>query len=284
MRYTEDHPFSETCYGVIYKITNIINNKIYIGQKINPQKWYKYYWGSGLIIKRAIKKWGRNNFKKEVVCECSSQEELDSKEAYYIKLYESYIPEIGYNILKYGKTTKGFKAYDAWIRDYGEDYAKERWEKKCKAHSKNMKGKLVREKNPMFGKKISKEHNKILESYRSIGYKHTEETKKKISQAKKAQGKKLTVEQRNKLSEVRKLWYKTHDNPRVGTKASEETREKMRRTFKERGVNKGSKNPMFGKSVYKLWVDKYGIEEADERKRALLAKRLETLRKNKEKV
>ena len=55
---------------IIYKTTNLINNKIYIGQdsRNNP-----YYYGSGTIITLAIKKYGKNNFKKEILETCNNK-------------------------------------------------------------------------------------------------------------------------------------------------------------------------------------------------------------------
>jgi hypothetical protein len=49
---------------VIYKTTNLINGKIYIGQDSNDNK---NYLGSGLKLKRAIKKYSKENFIKEVI-------------------------------------------------------------------------------------------------------------------------------------------------------------------------------------------------------------------------
>ena len=58
---------------VIYKTTNLINGKIYIGQDLenNPN-----YFGSGLIFKKAILKYGKNNFKKEILEYCFNKQEL----------------------------------------------------------------------------------------------------------------------------------------------------------------------------------------------------------------
>jgi hypothetical protein len=85
---------------IIYKITNLINNKIYIGQsKYNNQ----YYLGSGLKIKRAITKYGESNFKKEIIDYCESKKEMDEKEIFWIKTYKSTDPTIGYNITNGGQ-------------------------------------------------------------------------------------------------------------------------------------------------------------------------------------
>lgn len=49
---------------IVYKTTNLINNKIYIGKDThdNPK-----YLGSGIVLKRAIKKYGKLNFLKETI-------------------------------------------------------------------------------------------------------------------------------------------------------------------------------------------------------------------------
>jgi hypothetical protein len=53
-------------YYLIYKITNLINNKIYIGKHITKDK-NDDYMGSGKLITRAIEKYGLENFKKEII-------------------------------------------------------------------------------------------------------------------------------------------------------------------------------------------------------------------------
>jgi len=79
---------------IIYKTTNLLNGKIYVGKdsKNNPN-----YLGSGIYIYKSIKKHGKENFKKEIICECCSKEELNKKEKYWIKTLNSKIPN-GYNI------------------------------------------------------------------------------------------------------------------------------------------------------------------------------------------
>lgn len=79
----------------IYKIVNKINNKLYIGKdESNSSR----YMGSGKLIKRAIIKYGLDNFTKEVIEECSDSETLQEREKFWIEKYKSQNPEIGYNI------------------------------------------------------------------------------------------------------------------------------------------------------------------------------------------
>jgi hypothetical protein len=89
---------------VIYKITNVINGKIYVGKdKYNNPK----YFGSGLVLKQAIKLYGIENFKKELIEFCKSEEEYNQREIYWIKQLNSFCPN-GYNINTGGKGGDNF--------------------------------------------------------------------------------------------------------------------------------------------------------------------------------
>jgi len=87
---------SDTFCGYVYKITNILNNKSYVGQKFSPV-FIDKYWGSGVYIRKAIKKYGLENFKREILCWCKTRDELDDRELYYIKQYNTLSPN-GYNL------------------------------------------------------------------------------------------------------------------------------------------------------------------------------------------
>lgn len=65
---------------LIYKTTNLINGKIYIGKHI-ARCIDDGYMGSGKLLKRAISKYGIENFVREILHECSSEEEMNAKEA-----------------------------------------------------------------------------------------------------------------------------------------------------------------------------------------------------------
>lgn len=83
---------------VIYKRTNLINNKVYIGQTKNAPKirWAAENNGDQAIGK-AIQKYGINNFQNEIIDRAESQEEANSKEVYWIKYYNSIDQNEGYN-------------------------------------------------------------------------------------------------------------------------------------------------------------------------------------------
>lgn len=91
----------------IYKIQNLINNKIYIGQSTDIKtRWYKHKCAQdNFYIHKAIRKYGIENFSFDIIEECS-QQELDKKEKYYINKYNSLVPN-GYNMILGGSNGAG---------------------------------------------------------------------------------------------------------------------------------------------------------------------------------
>lgn len=85
----------------IYKIENLINHKVYVGQSIHiERRWNEHCFPSAKsIISDAIKKYGKENFSFQILEECSI-EELDEKEIYYINKFNCITPN-GYNIKDY---------------------------------------------------------------------------------------------------------------------------------------------------------------------------------------
>lgn len=86
----------------IYKITNIQNNKVYIGQTIRPieDRFHRHINDAMNNIldthfARAIRKYGKENFTIVIIDKATSQDELNQKEQYWIKHYNSI--ENGYN-------------------------------------------------------------------------------------------------------------------------------------------------------------------------------------------
>lgn len=89
----------------IYKITNKVNGKVYIGQSINiKERWHRHKTDYNKIdnyLYRAFKKYGLDNFLFEIIEECE-KEDLNNREIYWIKYYDSHNPQKGYNLTSGG--------------------------------------------------------------------------------------------------------------------------------------------------------------------------------------
>lgn len=81
--------------SIIYKTTNQVNGKIYVGQHFTSAD--DGYLGSGKILKQAIKKYGKENFVRESIEFCNP-DTLDEREVYWIDALSATNTEIGYNI------------------------------------------------------------------------------------------------------------------------------------------------------------------------------------------
>lgn len=107
-------------YGFIYITTNHVNNKKYIGQKkYDRENRWRDYLGSGVHLKRAIEKYGNENFSKEIIEECYSKEELDEKEIYWINYYNAVESDEFYNISPGGDGGNTIAGYtDDQLKEY----------------------------------------------------------------------------------------------------------------------------------------------------------------------
>lgn len=97
-------------YGFIYITTNKINNKKYIGQKKfdNRGRW-KSYLGSGYWLMKAIDKYGKENFYREIVGTSMTEEELNQKEYEWIKKHNAVEDSNFYNMMNGGDVTESLK-------------------------------------------------------------------------------------------------------------------------------------------------------------------------------
>lgn len=87
--------------GYIYKITNLLNGKIYVGKR-QRSVFDKYYWGSGKYISNSIELHGVENFSREVIEWCTSEEQLNIRERFWISELDARNPSIGYNLSEGG--------------------------------------------------------------------------------------------------------------------------------------------------------------------------------------
>ena len=159
-------------YGFIYITTNMVNGKRYIGQKkfeegTNLYRW-KSYLGSGTTLKRAIKKYGKDNFHRDIIDVAYSEEELNNKEKHYINVYDAINSDDYYNIAEGGRK-------DPFAGKTDEEILEIR-RRASESLSKVNKG----ENHPNFRKK-TKEETKIKISKSLKGRPLSEERKKNIS-------------------------------------------------------------------------------------------------------
>ena len=89
---------------IVYKITNKINGKSYIGQtKFSVEKRFKEHQHCKTsLIGKAIHKYGVENFSIEVLAKCKTQKELDEMEIFFIAYFDCITPN-GYNLAKGGR-------------------------------------------------------------------------------------------------------------------------------------------------------------------------------------
>jgi group I intron endonuclease len=225
---------------IIYKTINLINGKFYIGQdsKNNPA-----YLGSGTLLNAAIKKYGIENFKKEILEHCETKSQLNEREKYWIKITDA--RNVGYNIAEGGT---GGNTFNEEISKRVSDRSKGR------KLSKETIDKIRRTKNERLQKDPTiydmKDDQKIFLSKLHSGKTISEEQKqamrdgiKRYHQSKNGdysnlkgkcgfhmKGKTLSPEHRKKISEGNR-----------GKKMSDEFVEKTR----QRMTGKG--NPMYGR-------------------------------------
>jgi group I intron endonuclease len=152
---------------LIYKTRNKINGKIYVGQDSyeNP-----LYLGSGILLNRAILKYGIENFEKEILEKCDTQEKLNEREIFWIEKLNSRNPRIGYNI------SSGGSGGDTISHN-------PRREEICKNLSKrNIELYQDKSNHPFFGKTQSLESNERRRKA-ILGTKRSKETRDKQSKS-----------------------------------------------------------------------------------------------------
>lgn len=152
----------------IYKVTNTINNKIYIGQTNNFKKRKaSHIWSSfnknkdySCIFHNAIRKYGITNFKWEILIKIKDDDNLlnQLEQEKIITNKSHYINGHGYNMSYGGPTSRGVKHSKETRLKISNSNKGNRHSKKTKLKiSKALKGKMVGAKNSMYGKKHSKE-------------------------------------------------------------------------------------------------------------------------------
>lgn len=148
----------------IYLTTNLINGKKYIGQHYGEID--DSYIGSGNILKKAIKKFGKENFKKEILEICDNYESMNIAEKEWIKKYNAVKNNNFYNIATGGFNSNPLAGLD---------------EKAKQERAKKLSAAVKGEKNYFYGK------NNGGEKHPLYGKHHSLSAKQKMSEAKKGE-------------------------------------------------------------------------------------------------
>ena len=198
--------------GCVYKIINIINNKIYVGKTTKTiEKRFKSHIQkakrkTNRYLYDAMNHYGYENFKIELIEEIVDNDILNEREIYWISTLNSQDKEIGYNLTiggdggNTGTYYYGKSPYDWWIEKYGK------------------------EKADFFKQQaITNSSKTIIEQRKGKKSILTDEQKKKISETNIRKGIKPPVMN----------WYELGIKPpRLGEKQSKETKEKISKVRK----------------------------------------------------
>lgn len=227
---------------IVYRTTNLVNQKIYIGkhkQEFHFPVVFDGYFGSGISLNRAIKKYGAENFIRETLHVFYTPEEAYQKEKELVN--EAFVARKDtYNMVSGGC---GTKFHDKTISEKISKSLKGR--KLSEEHKQKMS--LVRKNKPKseehkqkigLGNKGKKRTDEQLKNNPFFSKTKTEETRQKMSSAKKGKpstfkGKFHSEESKQKMSESKKGKKISESHKQniikslIGRKVSEETRQKM---------------------------------------------------------
>jgi len=218
-------------YGYIYKTTNLVNGKIYIGKK--KGKFIDTYFGSGRYLRNALEKYGVNSFKVEKIEDCETLEIQNVREKYWIEFYMKSNVSM-YNISKGGDGGDTFYKLSDVDRiervsklsknSYFANLTKEQsiqlhtkaWEtRRINGNDKMSEEQKIKLSKSHKGQKVSEETIKKIVASRK-GYRHSDEIKRKISESNKckiiSQGTRLKMSQAGKkrCGELNGFYGKTH--------------------------------------------------------------------------
>lgn len=163
-------------YYTIYKVTNLVNDRYYIG-KHKTQNLNDGYMGSGKLLKQAIKKYGIKNFSKEILHVYDNEEDMNHREKELVDLSET-----SYNLCPGGHGGFGYINNNGIKKFHGKTHTKETIKKilesrKNYKHSDETKRKIS-ENNKRTNESRGKKTSKAL-----TGRKKSEEHKRKIAES-----------------------------------------------------------------------------------------------------
>ena len=242
--------------GYIYETTNLINGKKYIGKHIS-NKFDDNYYGSGIGLKRALNKYGKENFKIKILEEVEDLALLSKLETDYIIKFNA-VKDNNYYNNSYGGEDKGWSGINKMYKEKPDLWRRNR-EKSSKSQTGQKRTLETKTKisNSLKGRIFSEEHRKnISESAKKRLSMLNKEERYKIGLNFGTLGKPSLIKGRTKYNseQVRKAterMVRTKNSKEWKETIGKDTAKKISQTRKEKGLAKGKNNPMYGtKTVY----------------------------------
>lgn len=158
----------EEKYYIIYKTTNILDGKFYIGQHEQLTSGADNYLGSGTYLKRSMKKYGKENFVREILEYCTSAN-INDREIYWINITSACI--FGYNLTSGGEGTRGYRHTQNSREQMSESRKNVIITEEWKQHMREAAAKRDQsgENSPTYGK-VYTDEEKLKMSLRSRGF------------------------------------------------------------------------------------------------------------------
>lgn len=209
--------------NLIYKVTNLINGKIYIGQTTTSleqrKKEHEYRASRGdrqTYFYNALNLYGNQNFKWEIIEYNIDFNELNNREEYWISYYKSNVKEFGYNMTKGGDNADNLNRWREENPELVSLEAHKGWTKMRQVLSENPEKEQIRKEKAKIGvQKYTKEHiEEIRQRSYQVYLQHKEAQEKVLENNRKKKMKKVRcIETGIVYESINEAGRQTHNSP-----------------------------------------------------------------------
>lgn len=203
----------------IYKVTNKVNGKVYIGQSVDiGRRWRQHMTAEDdIYFHKAIQKYGVENFEWEVIEKCKKSE-LDERESYWIEYYDSF--NKGYNCTRggdggpvmRGEASSNWKGGISSDPEYYKQYNKQ-WYEANKEEKKEYNKQWYeenKEKRKEYGKQYREVNKEKRKEYDKQYREANKEKMKEYYEANKEKIKEYREANKDKIKQQMKEYYEAH--------------------------------------------------------------------------
>lgn len=225
----------------IYKVTNKINGKVYIGQSVDiGRRWRQHMTAKDdIYFHKAIQKYGVENFEWEVIEQCKKKD-LDAREIYWIEYYDSF--NKGYNCTKGGEGNSGegspnWKGGISYDLEHKKEYGKQYYQvnkEELKEYGKQWY-EVNKEKMKEYREANKEKIKQQMKEYYEVNKEELKEKQKEYDKVNKEKKKEYREANKKKIKEKKKEYYETNKD-KIKEKAKEyyeENKEKAKEKVKE---------------------------------------------------